>query len=83
MAEIPAELIALATELLDGSYQYPDGTYSAEAYEAIAKAILAERDRCAAIARREKNNTMSLMSMPPQSAAAKMIERDIRSGVKA
>ncbi|GAA5666229.1 hypothetical protein ACS5UA_13655 [Brucella sp. RRSP16] len=66
MADIPADIMALATELLDGAYQFPDGTYAAGAYEAIAKAILAERERCAAIARREKNNTMSLMSMPPQ-----------------
>lgn len=46
----------------------------------IAFAILAERLRCSAIARKYRHETLSLMSMPPQSAAAAAIERAILSG---
>lgn len=82
MAEIPKDLLAKATALLDAAcfHQYPDGTLSEDAYEVVAKAILAERQRCAAIARKYRNETSSLMSMPPQSAASAAIERYILSG---
>lgn len=46
----------------------------------IGKAIMDERQRCAAIARKYRNETSSLMSMPPQSVASAAIEREILSG---
>jgi len=44
----------------------------------IARAILAERDRCAKIAESEKYNTDAQLSLPPQSAAAYAIYQAIR-----
>lgn len=53
MADIPKDILAKATALLDAAsaHQYPDGTLSEDAYEVVARAILAERQRCADIAK--------------------------------
>lgn len=51
-----------------------------ELAQMIGAAIFAERQRCADIARKHRRETGSLLSMPPQSAAAAAIERGILSG---
>ncbi|WP_151610042.1 hypothetical protein [Brucella anthropi] len=51
-----------------------------EQIDIIAFAVLAERLRCGALANKYRHETSSLMSMPPQSAAAAAIERAILSG---
>lgn len=48
--------------------------------EAIARAILAERERCAKVAGNELRNTALLMSNPPKSSAAWDIRNAILSG---
>lgn len=53
-----------------------------DAMEDIAdQAARKERERCLRIARYYMLDTMSLMSMPPKSAAACAIIRDIEAGV--
>lgn len=44
----PKEVTATAQAVLDGLRTYPDGTYPDESRDLIARAILAERERCAA-----------------------------------
>lgn len=51
------------------------------AMTACARAILAERERCANIATAELRNMGALMSNPPQSAAAWDIRNAIRAGI--
>ncbi|MDH0126663.1 hypothetical protein N7376_22055 [Brucella intermedia GD04153] len=53
---------------------------SVELAQDIGEAILEERRRCAALANKYRHETLSLMSMPPQSAAAAAIGRAILSG---
>jgi hypothetical protein len=48
--------------------------------EAVARAILAERERCSKIARSVLHETALLMSNPPQSAAAWGIMNAINAG---
>lgn len=52
-------------------------------FHLIADAILSERNRCTNIARRERHNTLSFMSMPPQSMASRVIEKAILAGAPA
>ncbi|WP_036577959.1 hypothetical protein [Brucella anthropi] len=56
---------------------------SVELAQDIGEAIREERRRCAAVARSYLHETSSLMSFPPMSAAAQLIERDINSGTPA
>ena len=48
--------------------------------ETIARAILAERERCENIAKAELSNISLLLSNPPKSAAAWDIRNAIRAG---
>lgn len=53
MTDIPQDIKLAAQLALDGVTAFPDGTYTDEAYNIIASAILAERLRCADIAGKE------------------------------
>ncbi|QOD65797.1 hypothetical protein HGK82_22145 [Ochrobactrum sp. MT180101] len=49
---IPKDIMAIAREVIDSAAfeQFPDGTYPDASYERVARAILAERQRCADVA---------------------------------
>ncbi|NYD84299.1 hypothetical protein [Brucella intermedia] len=50
---IPEDIMAIAREVIDSAAfeQFPDGTYPDASYERVARAILAERQRCADVAK--------------------------------
>lgn len=50
MTDIPQDIKLAAQLALDGVTTFPDETYTDDAYNIIASAILAERLRCAEIA---------------------------------
>lgn len=54
--KIPTEIMAIARDLIGSAAfeQFPDGTFPDAAYERVAHAILAERQRCADVATRER-----------------------------
>ncbi len=87
---IPDDIAKVAREVFDeiqssttfdSSSDYPGIEWEAKAgVEAIARAILAERERCANLALAQKRNLAALLTDPPMSAAANWIESQIRSG---
>lgn len=50
MSAIPDDIMVTAKQSLDAIETFPDGTYPGSSYGIIARAVLAERQRCAAIA---------------------------------
>jgi len=52
MTKIPENIMAIAREAIDSAAfeQFPDGTFPDATYDRVARAILAERDRCADVA---------------------------------
>ncbi len=48
---IPEDIKRTAISALDSVTTFPDGTYTDEAYNIIARTILAERQRCAEVAK--------------------------------
>lgn len=63
--------------------QYEISPFSQVQHYGIARAILAERERCSKIAGSELRNTSMLMSNPPKSGAAWDIRNAIDAGTPA
>lgn len=77
MGEIPEDIDRIATDIV----RMPLGDDPEwETYKAIARAILAERKRCAEIATAHLSDTSQLLSNPPKSGAAWAIRNAINSG---
>jgi hypothetical protein len=80
MSEIPEDIKAATKAVIDMCTPTSSCGCCASYDNAIARAILAERKRCADIATAELRNTSQLLSNQPLSSAAWDIRNAIESG---